>query len=249
MSFGENLQFLRKMRRSMTQEELAEQMGVSRQTVSKWEMSAAFPETEKAIALSRLFNCSLDELLCQDMNSGNDAYENLRTETVPAFAYVRYAVISHEPEDDAMGHIRDWAARAGIEEPEIIGWDFPFVSQEQINVFHMHGYCAACVLPEKQGSGGPDASTPTPVSSSGPGNFDPLGLEVITQPDHKYAVITIREPFTAPYTLIPNAYQTLQRFIEVNVMAKKAPKDALECFEKVYRKEGKEFMDVYICVG
>ena len=26
-------------------------------------------------------------------------------------------------------------------------WDFPFLSQEQINVYHMHGYTAACVLP------------------------------------------------------------------------------------------------------
>ncbi len=233
MSFGENLQFLRKMRRSMTQEELAEQMGVSRQTVSKWEMSAAFPETEKAIALSRLFNCSLDELLCQDMNSGNDAYENLRTETVPAFAYVRYAVISHEPEDDAMGHIRAWAARAGIEEPEIIGWDFPFVSQEQINVYHMHGYCAACVLPEKN----------TDADYSG------LGLEVIRQAESKYAIITIRDPFTAPFILIPNAYKTLLRYIEVNVITKCSPKDSIECYEKVYSKDGTVFMDVYMCVG
>ncbi|NLW88693.1 MAG: helix-turn-helix transcriptional regulator [Clostridiaceae bacterium] len=233
MSFGENLQFLRKMHRSMTQEELAEQMGVSRQTVSKWEMGSAFPETEKAIALSRLFNCSLDELLCQDMNSGNDAYENLRVETVPAFATVRYAVISHEPEDDAMHHIRGWAVRAGIEEPEVIGWDFPFVSQEQINVFHMHGYCAACVLPEKQAG----------VDYAG------FGLEVIRQSESRYAVITIREPFTAPFVLIPNAYKTLLRFIEVNVIAKKAPPEAIGCFEKVYRKDGIEFMDVYMCVG
>ena len=37
MSFGQNIQFLRKMRNKMTQEELAEKLGVSRQTVSKWE--------------------------------------------------------------------------------------------------------------------------------------------------------------------------------------------------------------------
>ena len=44
MSFGKNLQFLRKMHNSMTQEELAERMGVSRQTISKWESETAYPE-------------------------------------------------------------------------------------------------------------------------------------------------------------------------------------------------------------
>ncbi|MFQ8600993.1 MAG: helix-turn-helix transcriptional regulator [Oscillospiraceae bacterium] len=51
MSFGQNLQFLRKMHGEMTQEELAEKMGVSRQTISKWEMNAAFPEMDKAITV------------------------------------------------------------------------------------------------------------------------------------------------------------------------------------------------------
>ena len=44
MSFGKNLQFLRKMHNSMTQEELAERMGVSWQTISKWESETAYPE-------------------------------------------------------------------------------------------------------------------------------------------------------------------------------------------------------------
>lgn len=46
MSFGQNLQFLRKMHKGMTQEELAEKMGVSRQTISKWEIDSSFPEIE-----------------------------------------------------------------------------------------------------------------------------------------------------------------------------------------------------------
>ncbi len=241
MSFGENLQFLRKMRRGMTQEELAEHLGVSRQTVSKWEMSGAFPEMDKAIALSRLFNCSLDELFNQNMNTGNDAYENFRVEKVPAFKYVRYVVISNEPEDDAQRHIRDWAERAGIAEPDVIGWDFPFVSQEQINVFHMHGYCAACILPEKSADEGSTASAPA----------DPAlhGLEVLSQPALRYAIVSIREPMSAPWALIPKAYQTLLRYIEMNVPADKAPKDAIECYEKIYRRDGVEYMDIYMCVG
>ena len=88
MSFGQNLQFLRKMHRGMTQEELAEKMGVSRQTISKWEMDSAFPEMEKAIVLCNLFSCSLDELLRKNMNSDNEAYTNIRIEKVPPLHYI-----------------------------------------------------------------------------------------------------------------------------------------------------------------
>ena len=41
-----------------------------------------------------------------------------------------------------------WVIPLDMEHPLIIGWDFPFLSQEQVNVFHMHGYAAAWVLPE-----------------------------------------------------------------------------------------------------
>ena len=44
MSFGKNLQFLRHLRENMTQEDLAEKMNVSRQTISKWELDAASPK-------------------------------------------------------------------------------------------------------------------------------------------------------------------------------------------------------------
>ena len=59
MSFGKNLQFLRHLKGNMTQEDLAEKLNISRQTVSKWELDAAQPEMDKAIALCSLFNCSL----------------------------------------------------------------------------------------------------------------------------------------------------------------------------------------------
>ena len=36
----------------------------------------------------------------------------------------------------------------GIEVPRVIGWDFPNLSQEQINVFNMHGYTAALIMPD-----------------------------------------------------------------------------------------------------
>lgn len=83
------------------------------------------------------------------MNVCEDALSNIRVEEVQEFDYVRYAVVSMEPEDDAMNHVRGWAELFDIKEPQIIGWDFPVVLQEQINIHDMHGYAAALILPKE----------------------------------------------------------------------------------------------------
>lgn len=62
MNFGENLQNLRKQH-NLSQEELADQIGVSRQAISKWESGTATPELDKIIQLSELFHCQIDELI------------------------------------------------------------------------------------------------------------------------------------------------------------------------------------------
>lgn len=62
MTFGEKLSRLRK-ENNMTQEQFAERLGVSRQSVSKWESNTAYPETEKLIRISSILDCSLDYLL------------------------------------------------------------------------------------------------------------------------------------------------------------------------------------------
>ncbi len=62
MSFGENLQSVRK-KNHLSQEDLAEMLGVSRQAVSKWELGEGYPEVEKLLALSKKLNVSLDSLL------------------------------------------------------------------------------------------------------------------------------------------------------------------------------------------
>lgn len=54
MKLGANLQYLRKLHGSMTQEKLAERMNVSRQTISKWETGDAYPELDKLMELSAL---------------------------------------------------------------------------------------------------------------------------------------------------------------------------------------------------
>lgn len=68
MSLGQNLQFLRK-RDGITQEQLAETLEVSRQSVSKWESDTTYPEMDKLIHLSNLFHCSLDDLVQKDISS------------------------------------------------------------------------------------------------------------------------------------------------------------------------------------
>ena len=62
MTVGEKLLKLRK-EHDLTQEQFAELLKVSRQSVSKWELGTAYPDTEKLLRISKLFQCSLDYLL------------------------------------------------------------------------------------------------------------------------------------------------------------------------------------------
>lgn len=66
--FGENLQYYRKQN-NITQEQLAEQLDVSRQTISKWESGASYAEMDKLLQLCDLFRCSLDTLLRKDASA------------------------------------------------------------------------------------------------------------------------------------------------------------------------------------
>ena len=70
MTLGEKLSKLRK-ENNYTQEQLADILGVSRQAISKWESNITYPETDKLIRMSELFDCSLDYLL-------KDAEETVR---------------------------------------------------------------------------------------------------------------------------------------------------------------------------
>lgn len=63
--FGDNLITLRKLH-NLTQEELAEKLGVSRQTFSKWETGDSLPDIEMSTALAKLFDVTLDNLVCYE---------------------------------------------------------------------------------------------------------------------------------------------------------------------------------------
>lgn len=62
MGFNNKLYELRKQK-GLSQEELASRLNVSRQTVSKWEVGDSTPDMEKLVAMSDLFEISLDELV------------------------------------------------------------------------------------------------------------------------------------------------------------------------------------------
>ena len=154
-----------------------------------------------------------------DMVACGEIYTNLRVETVPALRYIKHAVISSEPEGDAIDRVFSIARGCGVDNPRVIGWDFPNVSQEQINVFNMHGYEAAWILPD---------------------GVVPPDLEIHEQAAHRYAAIHIETPFGNPFVTIPNAYKTLMEYMRVNGL-EQTTKDVIPCFET----DG-ESMDIYI---
>lgn len=219
MSFGKNLQYLRQLSRNMTQEALAEKLIVSRQTISKWEMDSANPEMDKALEICKIFNCSLDNLFREEMDKRSDAYSNLRVEEVAGFRYIEHTVISTDPESDAINRMYKIAEENGIEIPRVIGWDFPNLSQEQINVFNMHGYTAALILPNE---------------------IKPEGYQLKNQAAHKYAAIHIERPYDNPFVTIPGAYHTLFDFMRTNGL-ERVESGVIPCYET----DG-ESMDVYI---
>ena len=65
MEIGNRILELRK-KRNITQEQLAEKVGVSRQTISKWELGETAPDLVQAKKLSKIFNISLDDLTNND---------------------------------------------------------------------------------------------------------------------------------------------------------------------------------------
>ena len=68
MSFAENLRLIRK-EKNISQEEIAEIIGVSRQAVSKWEQGSVYPQMEKLLLLTKYVNVSLDYLMLGEIKS------------------------------------------------------------------------------------------------------------------------------------------------------------------------------------
>lgn len=230
MSLGKNIQYLRKQKK-VTQEEFAERMLVSRQTVSKWELDDVIPEMNKLVDMCNYFSCTLDGLVREDLSATARIYSEVTIQKVPPFKMARYVMISPNPEDDVNDFMNRWAEQSGLlsfdANAKRIGWDFPYVTAEQQNRFGLRGYASAYILPE---------------------GFEPKleGVEIAEQKEAMYAVITIQEPFMAPFERIPNAYKIIMEYLQANGFVHKMDDNIIPCYEYEYVKDGVTYMDVYV---
>ena len=81
MKFGENLRNLRKTKK-LSQERLAEKVGVSRQSVSKWECGEAYPEMDNILILCNIFHCKINELVHEDLTDIDSLDEEVKMSIV-----------------------------------------------------------------------------------------------------------------------------------------------------------------------
>lgn len=103
MKFGDKLIVLRK-KKGLSQEELAEKLGVSRQSVSKWESNNTYPETDKIVQICNIFECTMDDLINDNItdvesierkNKNNinvmvDSFLDFITKTINMFSRMKF---------------------------------------------------------------------------------------------------------------------------------------------------------------
>lgn len=81
MKFGENLKNLRKLKK-LSQEDLAEKVNVSRQSISKWETGEAYPEMNNLLMLCKIFHCKINDLVNDSIIDVDALDENVKKEVV-----------------------------------------------------------------------------------------------------------------------------------------------------------------------
>lgn len=130
MSIGNKLAEARK-KQNLTQEQLAERLGVTRQAVSRWESDAAYPETDKIVRMARLLNVSCDYLLRDDIAAGNaeapppDPVTRLLKQAVGRRVHLYFY-------DDAGGIFSEGGLPSGNDCCTILGFDGAWANVEYI---------------------------------------------------------------------------------------------------------------------
>lgn len=231
MFLGENIQYLRR-KNGLTQETLAQRLGVSRQTVSKWESGEALPELTKLPELGDVFGCKLDALLREDLAERERRYSQVRVVRVAGFRLAQYVVISPQPEADAAAHLERWARNAGLPDTAAsIGWAFPQVTAEQKSRFGLQGYGAGLILPEDfSGEGG--------------------SVELVSQSPADYAMLTVWGKANALLPQLSQAVALILDYLGRNGLRKSAGEGVLPCFHRLRQEAGEAFLDVFVhCQG
>lgn len=95
MTLGEKLLYLRKTK-GLSQEQLASEVTVSRQAISKWELGESMPDTENVIQLTKIFNVSADFFLNDEIDIPIRTGADEKTEQD-----VRYSILKNELRDDS----------------------------------------------------------------------------------------------------------------------------------------------------
>ena len=81
MKFGENLKLIRKSHK-ISQETLADKLGVSRQSISKWETGENYPSMQNIMCLCTIFKCKINELIHEDFVDINFMDEEIKMSVV-----------------------------------------------------------------------------------------------------------------------------------------------------------------------
>ena len=96
MTIGKNIESLR-LKKKLTQEKLAEKLGITRQTLSNWEGNITSPDLKQAKKLSNIFNISLDELVGNELNVIQEKLINTEKLNIKQIRYnlFYYIIISY----------------------------------------------------------------------------------------------------------------------------------------------------------
>lgn len=105
MQFNESLRNLRKSK-GLSQEELAEKMHVTRQTISKWENGSAMPDLRKLTELADLFEVSMDDLLGITVHSAGNTNQNTETNINAQVQYMETVAKIIEENQNQIFHRR-----------------------------------------------------------------------------------------------------------------------------------------------
>ncbi|MEE0059518.1 MAG: helix-turn-helix domain-containing protein, partial [Acutalibacteraceae bacterium] len=108
MDFGDKLKQYR-LNEGLSQEQLAEKIGVSRQAITKWETKRGLPDVENMIILAEIFKLTLDELVLEEVKKQEEKPVVFESETV-------YDIDTQKHFDVNLGGARRITLKTGVDE-------------------------------------------------------------------------------------------------------------------------------------